>query len=181
MPPAPYPREVIYIGPPPVNRLGRTGLWTSLAGLATCGLLSPLGLLMSMMALRKGPRVAATAGLLLGLIGSLWVAFVSSVVITGAVAAQARHERYAHYQTRTALAQAEDVVEGYRAQTGRLPEGIAGNKLVLAFTDGWNSSLRYDLDDAHYAIRSAGPDREFDTGDDVVGKLQPASSESPSP
>jgi hypothetical protein len=169
MPQNNHPREVLYIGPPPVNRLGRRGLWTSLFGLATCGLLSPLGLLMSFLALKRQPRTAASFGLVLGLIGSLWVAFLGSLVVSGAVAASARHEAMLERQTRTALVQAEGVIEHYRSETGRLPEGIAGNKLVLTFADAWNSALRYDLDDSHYFIRSAGPDRKFDTKDDVVG------------
>jgi hypothetical protein len=148
--------------------LGRTGLWTSVVGLATCGLLSPLGLAMSFLALRKAPRTAAATGLFLGLIGSVWVAFVGSLMLSGAVAASARQEARLAHQTRTAMVQAEGVIEHYRHQTSRLPEGIEGNKLVLTFTDAWNNSLRYDLDDSHYSIRSAGPDRKFDTEDDVV-------------
>jgi hypothetical protein len=163
-----YPREVIYIGPPPVNHLGRTGLWTSVLGLATCGLLSPLGLAMSCLALRKAPRTAAATGLFLGLVGSVWVAFVGSLMLSGVVAASARQEARLEQQTRMAMVQAEGVIERYRADTRRLPEGIEGNKLVLTFTDAWNNALRYDLDDVRYSIRSAGPDREFDTEDDVV-------------
>jgi hypothetical protein len=168
MPQNQYSREVFYIGPPPVNRLGRRGLVTSLFGLATCGLLSPVGLVMSFMALSKKPRTAATAGLLLGLVGTLWVAFIGSVIAGGAAAASARHEALLRHRTGTALTQAEGVIEHYRAETGRLPEGIEGNKLVLTFTDAWNTSLRYDLDDAAYSIRSAGPDGKFDTEDDQV-------------
>ncbi len=160
--------EVLYIGPPPVNRLGKTGLWTSVLGLFTCGFLSPLGLVMSFLALSKRPRGAATAGLLLGLLGSAWIGFVGALVVGGAMSAKALETARLEKQTQAALVQAEGEIENYRQDTGRLPEGIEGNKLVLQFTDAWQTSLRYDLDDTTFAIRSAGPDQEFDSADDLV-------------
>ncbi len=161
-------QEVLYIGPPPVNRLGKTGFWTSLLGLFTCGFLSPLGLFLSLVALRKRPRGAATAGLLLGLLGSAWVGLLAAVMLGGAISAKALEAAKFEMQTRAACVQATEVIEQYRQTTGRLPEGIEGNKLVLQFSDAWGNALRYDLDDSDYTIRSSGPDREFDTADDLI-------------
>lgn len=168
MPQQTYPREVIYIGPPPENKLGRRGFWTSLFGLATCGLLSPVGLTMSFLALSKKPRGAALAGVFLGLIGSAWVALLGAAMIGSAQGAAAMQAQRLETQTQTAMVQAEGVISHHRGDTGRLPEGIEGNKLVLSFTDAWGHALRYDRDDNAFAIRSAGPDGEFDTSDDLV-------------
>jgi hypothetical protein len=136
--------------------------------LATCGLLSPLGLVMSFLALGKKPRGAAVTGVVLGLIGSAWIGILGAGAISAGMHAAAREEHQRARATQNVLTQAEGVVEHYRSETGRLPEGIEGNKLVLSFTDVWNNPVRYDLDDNTYAIRSAGPDGKFDTGDDLV-------------
>ena len=164
-----YPGEVLYIGPPPVNRLGRNGLWTSLFGLFTCGLLSPVGLFMSLAALSRKPRGAATAGVLLGLLGSLWLGLLGSLAVGAAMSAAALEQAKLEHRTEAAMTAAEKVVRQYEEETGRVPEGIEGNKLVLQFNDAWNNSLRYDLEtDGRFLIRSAGPDAEFDTKDDLT-------------
>jgi hypothetical protein len=161
-------QEVLYIGPPLPNRLGRAGLWTALLGFFTCGVLSPIGLVMSLWALRKAPRGAAVAGVLFGLAGTAFVAVAASAVIGAGMANAARQEAYARRVTHEAMTQAEGVIESYRNDTARLPEGIEGNKLVLQFQDAWKTELRFDLENDAYAIRSAGPDRQFDTPDDLV-------------
>jgi hypothetical protein len=54
------------------NGLGIAGFIVSLLGLlGTCGLLSPVGLLLSFIAMFKAPRGFAIAGVVLGLIGSI--------------------------------------------------------------------------------------------------------------
>lgn len=56
------------------NGLGTAGFVTSLVGLFfCCGLLSPIGLLLSVVALIQPPRGMAFAGTLLGAIGSWWL------------------------------------------------------------------------------------------------------------
>jgi hypothetical protein len=170
-----YPGEVLYIGPPPVNRLGRTGLWTSLFGLFTCGLLSPVGLFMSLAALSRKPRGAATAGVLVGLLGSLWLGLIGSLVVGAAMSAAALEQAKLENRTKAAMTAAEKAIEQYEGEAGRLPEGIEGNKLVLPFTDAWENPLRYDLeDDGRFLIRSAGPDADFDTEDDLTHAGRPS-------
>jgi hypothetical protein len=123
---------------------------------------------MSFLALGKKPRGAAAAGVFLGLIGSLWIGFLTAGAISATMHAAAREEHQRARATQHVLVQAQGVIERYRSETGRLPEGIEGNKLVLSFTDVWNNAVRYDGDEDAYAIRSAGPDRKFDTPDDLV-------------
>lgn len=57
----------------PSNGLGVAGFVLSLVGFLSCGLLSPLALLLSFIALFKPPRGLAIAGFVLGLVGSWWV------------------------------------------------------------------------------------------------------------
>ena len=79
--------------------------------------------------------------------------------------------QFAEMRTENAVRRANRDIERYTSEhEGRLPDGIEGNKLVLAHRDGWDNRLRYDFDDAEesFGIRSAGPDGEFDNDDDLV-------------
>jgi alpha-2-macroglobulin-like protein len=49
----------------------------------------------------------------------------------------------------------------------RLSRGYSGK-----FYDAWGSALQVDRQNASYAVRSAGPDKQFGTRDDLVGYLQ---------
>lgn len=55
------------------NSAGLAGFVISLVGLLSCGLLSPVGLIISMMGLKREPKGLAIAGVVIGLVGSLWV------------------------------------------------------------------------------------------------------------
>ena len=173
--------EVMYIGferPKPRNGLGVAGFIVSLCSLLTCGLFSPIGLLLSLVALRKGPRGMATAGTLLGLIGMVpWA--VAGLSIQADIAQRADREarrelaaatQHTEKQLRVVLEKLED----HRAEHGTYPAGIEGNKLAVPHTDGWNTSLRYEIHDNSIIVRSAGPDAEFESADDLT-KVRPTS------
>ena len=49
--------------------------------------------------------------------------------------------------------------------------------MLVENVDAWEQSLRYESTDEGGAVRSAGPDKEFDTGDDVVKSISGKSSE----
>ena len=68
------------------NGWGVTGLVLSIVGLLTCGFVSPLGLLISLIGLFKPPRATAIIGTILGGIGTLIVAFFGMMIL-GAVMA----------------------------------------------------------------------------------------------
>lgn len=161
----------VYRRPAAINRCGLAGFIVSLVGLVfTLGVLCPLGLLLSFVGLFSPNRGFAIAGLILGSVGS---AIAGVALATIALATSTVH----HYSvevpqiqaTHAVLEEALVEVQEYRHAEGRLPEGIAGNKLVLDHEDAWGNSVRYDLeDDGQFAIRSAGQDGQFDTSDDQV-------------
>jgi len=64
-----------------------------------------------------------------------------------------------------------------RAENDRLPGNIAGNRLAIEQVDAWNEPLRYEVHEDHFLVRSAGPDGDFETGDDIVRKVQVGKSE----
>lgn len=154
-----------------VNRLGLAGFIVSLVGLVfTLGILSPLGLLMSFLALFSRNRGFAIAGVVLGSIGT---AIFAVGLATIAWAASTMHHfsvEVPQFQaTHAVLEEAFITVEEHRRVEGKLPEGIEGNKLVLPHIDPWGNAVRYETEENNqFAVRSAGADGEFDTPDDMV-------------
>ena len=153
---------------PGFNGLGILGSLFSILGVFTFGLASPVGLGLSLLALRRGPRFAATLGTILGGVGTAFLALWGWAAVAAMNAVE-----YEDQAQRTALVLQEgaDAVEDFRVDNKYLPDGIDGNKLLIAkdLQDAWGTSIRYDaLDDHNYLIRSAGPDKEFDTADDLT-------------
>lgn len=71
--------------PTPTNSLGTAGFIISLIGLVlSMGLLSPVGMFISFVAMFREPRGLAVAGFILGVIGSLWL-FFFGLIILGAI------------------------------------------------------------------------------------------------
>lgn len=166
--------EVVYLGePPPSNAVGIVGFITSMLGLVTCGLLSPIGFLISLCGLFKNPKGFASAGTILGLLGTLWLAIAGYAIVMGLVMAKSAVETGVQtLATAAALERGRAEVESYRQENGQLPDGIEGNKLVLDIKDGWERPIRYAPDeDDKYVMRSAGPDGEFHTDDDMTSDI----------
>ena len=173
--PQPVQQVFVQAQAQPSNGLGIAGFVLSLIGILSCGFLSPLGLILAFAGMFKQPRGLATAGLVLGLLGSIWIfilvfivglATVTSCIGLGAAVAGAKHG-----VTVNAISQANAVIEGYRAEKGALPNEGVGQNLINAQKDAWGKTLRYKpKPDGAYDIRSAGPDGQFDTLDDITGE-----------
>jgi len=160
-------REVVYIGPPEPKPSNWLGFFGFLVTIMSCGMLAPLGALMSLFAMRKRPRGFATVGLILGLAGT---AGMGLTAYTAKVEMDQKHVRRAQAQTNVQMNEARALIENHVAMNDKIPEGTDGNILVLHIVDAWDTELRYDHDEENetYQIRSAGPDRNWDTRDDMV-------------
>jgi hypothetical protein len=65
-------------------------------------------------------------------------------------------------------------IDGESRPAGALPPNLNGiGALDLRTVDVWGRALRYQVDGREYELRSAGPDGDFDTADDifVTGRL----------
>lgn len=167
----------------PTNGLAVAGFVVSLASLLTCGLASPVGLLLSLGALGKRPRGLALAGVL---ISTAQVALLAGAVLLAVWTGQAVQENYENVakteQTRQALVEARQVVRQHVGAHEQLPGELEGNKLVVPFEDGWGEALRFEYRGEGYLIRSAGPDGDFETADDLtLSNSSPAGTELPHP
>ena len=176
----------IYIGfeQPRRRKRGRFNWWgfnSILFFFLSLGLLAPFTLLMGLAGLRRRPRKMAVAGTLFSLIG---VGLMATVMIS--VVDQANHvkrQRFAAEQNRIIAVQ---VVEGeqllafaatefeqYRDDhEGRLPADIDGNSLAIKHVDPWGELLRYEVEPKLAVLRSAGPDGDFYTGDDLTYEIE---------
>jgi hypothetical protein len=160
------------------NLLGIWGFILSLLALfLTCGVLSPLALLVSLFGLLWRPRGFAVAGTVVSGLATLVLAVAVGTWWSAAAEVRADYEKGVQTEeTHHAITRAHQAIAEYRNEhEGQLPGPVEGNKRVLVFSDGWQTELRYDRgdDSESYTIRSAGPDKEFDTPDDIVQSNSP--------
>lgn len=161
----------VYQAPPQSssNTAGLIGFILSIVSLATCGVLSPIALLVSVFGLFKQPRGLASAG---AVISGLTTLAIGGFFLMMALASKASYDEVQSAvmkaQTRDSLKNASRQIEQYRDEHGELPLGVEGNKLILSHQDAWGNALLYEYEDESldYAIRSLGPDGELGTGDD---------------
>ncbi len=159
--------------PQPQNTWGLMGLIISVIGLVgSCGLLSPIGLLLSIIGMFKEPRGMAVGGLIVGLIGTIFLA-VAGLAIIGmflammgliAVASTALE----HATQYAPLIDAQVVLADAWGDKDGLPDEKTGNQLLAGKTDKWGKAIKYETDGTKYSLRSAGKDSKFNTADDVV-------------
>ena len=164
------------------NPLGIAGFVISILGILSCGLLAPLGLLLSGMAMFRRPRGLATAGTVLGGMASLWLVVLAGGLMATAVSRHdekcSRRERAHNQTTLQAVTQAAREVSRYKEEHGDWPDPDVGQTIVGKHDDAYGTPIRYTRVAEMVLILSAGADREFATPDDVsldppTGKQQP--------
>jgi hypothetical protein len=173
--PSPRPRRKF-------NWWGFHGLWLSLASFLTAGLLSPIPLIISLVGLRKGPgRKMAAAGTIFSILGT--GLFLSLVFGSISHDQHRRHIAHVQHQKHVVSKQVEtteammevaskELTEFRDANNGKLPNWVDCNMLMIKHEDPWGKSLRFDADAEDWGtLRSAGPDSQFDTGDDLTQRI----------
>ena len=177
--------QPVYIGFEPPRRKRPKFNWWGFNGLflffGSLGILSPIALLVSLMGLRRRPRKMAVAGTALSLIGT---AVMAAGIISVATHAQQMERqrvsaRYQHQiagqveEAKTILAFAADEFEDYRDENdGQLPCDLDGCALAIKTIDPWEKEIMYNVDQDMATLRSAGPDGDFFTGDDVTYDIE---------
>lgn len=161
---------------PGTNGLGLAGFIVSLLGiLGTCGLLSPVGLIMSAFAMRKEPKGFAIAGLVIGIVGTLTgvigiiffgVVFLGIIALAGAGIALSAD----NLQTWDSMNQTAEEIEAYYETMNTLPESLETITTMHPElgTDAWGNSFIYTIQgDNAFALTSAGEDALPQTNDDI--------------
>ncbi len=168
-PPVPYGTPQVYVQPGPSNGLGVAGFVTSLIGLMSCGILSPIALLISFIALFKRPRGFAVAGTIISVIGSIALVLVGASFVLAMIGVKKGAEALgAQLTTMSAARDASTLIEEHRKANENYPAAEIGNQLIAGKLDGWNTQLVYEPGATSYQIRSAGPDTILNTQDDIT-------------
>jgi hypothetical protein len=165
-----------YFVPRATNGLGIAGFIISLAGLMTGGILSPIGLILSLVALGRRPRGFAIAGVVLGAVGScgVIVAIVAILVLGLATVAAgfglALMSNPEKAEISLEMVHIAKAVAEYKQQNHYVPASL--NLLHLPENiqkDPWGNEYHYEVlsEGKSFDIISAGADKKFDTGDDV--------------
>lgn len=163
------------------NSLGTTGFVISLVGLVvTGGILCPIGLLLSLIALGKQPRGLAVAGVILGLIGScagllIFLAFGALILAALGIGVAAVSMAMADpegAELTIDMGQIAAAVEMQRDRDGYLPATLSGLGLDSnLLTDPWGSAYEYVLtsesEKPGFELISFGPDRVNGSDDDL--------------
>lgn len=182
------PPGPIYIGfdlPAPVPRRkfnwwGFNGMWMSFASLITAGFLSPIPLLISLIGLRRPGKIMATIGLFISLLGTSMATFIgvsgykhyqAEVERSKAAKVAALHQQQISETNELLTLAVEEIQQYQQHNDGFFPADIDGNMLVIKYVDPWGNALRFDLEKDHAVVRSAGPDGQFDSKDDVYQRL----------
>ncbi|GJM19973.1 MAG: hypothetical protein DHS20C14_21860 [Phycisphaeraceae bacterium] len=165
-----HPQPTVIIQQAPSNGLGTAGFVFSLLGLLTCGLLGPIGLLLSFIGLFRKPNGLAIAGFIIGLIASAWVLILVFVVGIAGVAAAVGAEGFeASFEMGVISAH----VDEYQRANGHYPSALTNLSLDLeTLDDPWGRTYRYapTIDGLSYTLSSDGPDSAQGTADDVIYK-----------
>ena len=160
------------------NVLGIIGFVCALVGLFSGGhILSPLGLILSLIALGDRPRAFAVWGAILGLLGTCGWLLVLLVLVIAAVGLTAAGVGVFFFSQADRIELTSDMgkiamlAEDYKhANRGVAPADLSVLALQIANTiDPWGHAYRYELieEDPGFDIVSDGPDGASGTEDDV--------------
>jgi hypothetical protein len=177
-----------YDYPPRQNALAISAFVVSIVSLITCGVLSPIGLIMSVLALRREPRGLAIAGTIISCIGLLALLGIGGMTIYTAIkAGEVATAVGKSMETTAAIEMARIDIDAHARKHGdTLPDDATGAFAIRSQVDGWGNALRYRrVDQSNYELASAGPDGVFGNTDDrsytySSNSLVPGTGPSPS-
>lgn len=163
------------------NGLGVVGFLIAFIGLfIPTGIVALLGMLISLVALGKGPRFFAGLGVLTGLFGTvIWLVItilaligllVGSVVAVVFSAGAFIITQPEVVEVSSDMINVTMAVAEYEKKNNKLPEDVASLGLgVSTLTDPWGNAYNYQIIDADpgFDVISSGVDGEFDTDDDM--------------
>src|SRR5262249_20147020 len=155
--PPPDPTSVNVNQPAQSNTLGLSGFIVSLIGWVTCGILCPIGLLLSLIGLSKQPRGVAGAGTIIGAAGTVFLLLVGFAIVMAAVGLKTVGKSVGGAFT---IMQAQMVIEGEFQKNKTLPTDAEANTAFATHHVGLNGvTPRYErISDTDYALTMPGPD-----------------------
>ena len=174
-----YPQQQVPGGQPvmqtlvvkqePSNGIGMAGFICSLVGLFTCGVLFPIGLILSFVGLFFEPRGFAIAGVCISL-GSIllavvcWFLFIGALVVGTSAAASTIEKISEEVNVRVAIQEkVKPKLNKYYIENERMPDDIEFKKLLGAQARQYRLK---PISETEGSIIQWGKDEQFDTFDD---------------
>jgi ribosomal protein L18 len=174
----------VYIGFEVPRRPARRFSWIGFGGfmlvILSCGVLAPFSLIMSLIGLRKGPGFFSVAGAVLSTIALAGMAFSIFAESSAKHHRHMRHRQHVYHQqvqtqvtqTKSIMTDAEKEIRSFKNEhSNQLPADMTGSLIAVQFKDAWKKELRYETENNYCLLRSAGPDQEFETSDDLTRKI----------
>ncbi|MCG8508569.1 MAG: DUF4190 domain-containing protein [Rhodospirillales bacterium] len=168
------PQTQVVVQQQPSNGLGTAGFITSIVGWVTCGVLCPIGVLLSLLGLFREPRGMAIAGLVVGLLGSivgivfLTVALSPLLIMLG-LAGGAAYLANQQMQWETAMDSAAIDVQQFYDDNQRLPDDAEAVSIMGMYATNSGDVPRYDaMDNVTFKLQLPGFDGQWGTADDVI-------------
>ncbi|MCC9605360.1 DUF4190 domain-containing protein [Blastopirellula sp. JC732] len=157
----------IVVQPSDPNNMGLAGFIVSLVGLVSCGLLSPIGMVLSLFGMRKQPKGLAIAGFVMGLVGTILLV-ISCIFVAVVFLNTKQHLNNVHVMIdqieRTQ--KADELFDDFVKNNRRLPTQQEANKLLIQ-VDPDGKTLAYEPGErGTYTIVHAGLDGQLGTADD---------------
>jgi hypothetical protein len=144
--------------------------WT----LVALGALSPLGLLVSAAGVFRLPKGLATAGVMLGLLGTLFLSGAGVLLLANELelfTPPQELEKRREERTLAAVKKATDIIQSFVMQNGVAPADGDGRQMIRGLSDGWGKPLQYlSRSGKQFLVISAGPDGEYGNADDVTNE-----------
>lgn len=158
--------QVVVQQSPQSNGVGMAGFICSLLSIVTCGLLFPIGLLLSLIGLCFKPRGFALAGVFISLGGVLvlavsWFLFLGALLTGSGMMGEAILQVQQAAETASSMNQ----VRSFYDENNRLPNQSEFEKLVEGTPEA--ESTRFEIvSDTVGRVRHRGRDKIFETDDD---------------
>jgi hypothetical protein len=151
------------------NGAGVGGLVLSVLGVASWGVLSPLGLLVSLIGLRKQPKTLAIAGTALGAAGTLYLVIFGWSQFTGMLGIGRPQETAEDIVARTeTVMKAQSLIEQLYVRDGVLPDNDLGNAAIVGNKVEYRGEIPIYgvLSGLTYRLTMPGADKKWGTIDD---------------
>jgi hypothetical protein len=173
------------------NGPGVAGLVLSVLGVVSWGVLSPLGLLVSLIGLRRQPRTLAIAGAALGAVGTLYLALFGWSQFTGMLGIGQPQESAQDIVARTeTIMKAQGLIEQLYVRDGVLPDNELGNAAIISNKVEYRGEIPVYgvVSSLTYRLTMPGVDKKWGTIDDRAHEFkvsramtQPATQEAATP
>lgn len=150
-----------------IDILAPLALWKIVA----LGGLAPLAMFLSATAIFREPKGAATGGVGLGLLGTLWLLGVGMYVMADRMDLFTDPEERERRQLRVTVTAVDNLAARIGSDTALLRDTPRGEIRQSDVLDGWDRPLKYVIEgESELKVMSAGPDGEFGNVDDITNR-----------